>query len=84
VPGRISFALDAWTSKNGYAFLAITIHWITKDWKLQDKLLDFIDLSGPHSGENLCNAFVKSCREFEILAKVNKLLIDLFNFLSIH
>ncbi|CAB5217264.1 unnamed protein product, partial [Rhizophagus irregularis] len=70
VPGRISFALDSWTSMNGYAFLAITTHWITKDWRLQDKLLDFIDLSGPHSGENLCNAFVKSCHEFGILAKV--------------
>ena len=59
------------TSINGHGFLAITIHWITKDWELQDSLLDFIDLSGPHSDENLCNAFVKSCREFVILAKVN-------------
>ncbi len=55
---------------NGYAFLAITIHWITKDWKLQNKLLDFINLSGSHSGENLCDAFVKSCLEFRILNKV--------------
>jgi hypothetical protein len=47
------------------------MHWITKDWELQDSLLDFIDLSGPHSGENLCNAFVKSCREYGILEKVN-------------
>lgn len=68
---------------NGYAFLAITAHWITKDWKLQDKLFDFINLSGPHSGENLCNAFVKSCHEFEILEKVNKLHIYL-NFNGIY
>jgi hypothetical protein len=68
---------------NGYSFLAITIHWITKDWRLQDKLLDFIDLSGPHSGENLCNAFVKSCHEFGILEKVNKyffIFFLIFNF----
>jgi len=51
------------------------MHWITKDWVLQDSLLDFIDLSGPHSGENLCNAFVKSCQEFEILKKVSFLYI---------
>ena len=51
------------------------MHWITEDWKLQDGLLDFIDLSGPHSGENLCNAFVKSCNGFEILEKVNFLFI---------
>jgi len=46
------------------------MHWITEDWKLQDGLLDFIDLSGPHSGKNLCNAFVKSCHDFGILSKV--------------
>ncbi|RGB29631.1 hypothetical protein C1646_672315 [Rhizophagus diaphanus] len=45
------------------------MHWITKDWVLQDSLLDFIDLSGPHFGENLCNTFVKSCQEFGILKK---------------
>ena len=54
------------------SFLGITAHWITKDWQLKDILFDFIDLSDPHSGENLCNAFVKSCREFRILKKVNK------------
>jgi hypothetical protein len=59
------------------------MHWITKDWMLQDSLLDFIDLCGPHSGENLCNAFVKSCQEFEILNKVNFLYIySFFNFLK--
>ena len=75
--------MDAWTSTNGHGFLAITIHWITEDWKLQDSLLDFIDLFGPHSGENLCNAFVKSCYDFGILTKVNFLHICL-NFENTH
>ena len=61
VPGMISFALDVWTSPNVYSFLAITAHWITKDWELKDTLIDFVDLSDSHSGENLCNAFVASC-----------------------
>lgn len=55
------------------------MHWITVDWKLQDNLLDFINLSGPHSGENLCNAFVKSCQEFGILEKVNFYILILLN-----
>jgi hypothetical protein len=59
------------------------MHWITENWELQDSLLDFIDLSGPHSGENLCNAFVKSCSEFGILEKVNLLYI-LFRFENIY
>ena len=65
---------------NGYAFLAITAHWITKNWEIQNSLLDFICLSGPPSGENLCNAFVNSCREFGILTKVNNFLYIYLNF----
>ena len=62
--------MDAWTSLNGYGFLAITVHWISDDWKLCNSLLDFIKLFGPHSGENMCAAFVKSCDNFGILEKV--------------
>ncbi|GBC00584.1 hypothetical protein RclHR1_03900001 [Rhizophagus clarus] len=43
---------------------------------LQDSLLDFIDLSGSHSGKNLCNAFVKSCQEFGILEKIFAITSD--------
>ncbi|PKB97097.1 hypothetical protein RhiirA5_301963, partial [Rhizophagus irregularis] len=68
-------------SINSYSFLAITIHWITKDWRLQDKLLDFIDFSGSHSVKNLCNTFIKSCHKFGILAKVNnKMILYLYKF----
>ena len=56
------------------------MHWITEDWKFQDGLLDFIDLSGSHSGENLCNAFVKSCHDFGILSKVISIYSILLNF----
>ena len=30
----VSLALDAWTSSNGYAFLAIVMHYVNNDWKL--------------------------------------------------
>jgi hypothetical protein len=70
--------LDIWTSHNVVAFLAITMHYIDQDWNLKEKLLDFIDLKGPHSGENLCDAFTKSCIEYGIL---NKVIIYIFIFL---
>jgi hypothetical protein len=31
---KITISLDAWTSSNGYAFLAIVAHYITNDGKL--------------------------------------------------
>lgn len=34
VPGKVSLSLDAWTSNNNYAFLAIVAHYVTKDGQL--------------------------------------------------
>lgn len=34
VEGKVAISLDAWTSSNQYAFLAIVTHYITKDGNL--------------------------------------------------
>jgi hypothetical protein len=45
-------------------------HWISKDWKLKNILIDFYQLSGSHSGENLAEAFENCCLKYGILSKV--------------
>ena len=45
-------------------------HWISKDWKLSEILIDFSLLSGAHSGENLAEAFERCCLKYGILHKV--------------
>ena len=62
--------LDVWTSSNCIPFLGITAHWISKDWKLSEILVDFSLLSGAHSGENLAEAFERCCSKYGILHKV--------------
>ena len=37
-----------------------------------ETLADFRKLSGPHSGENLAEAFIDSCNELGIVTKVSK------------
>ena len=44
--GKISFTLDVWTSPSTKSFLAITAHYIDKDWKLRNVLVDFIQIFG--------------------------------------
>jgi len=39
--GKISFTLDAWTSRNQLPFLGITAHWVDSEWDLRSTLLDF-------------------------------------------
>ncbi|KAJ6541100.1 hypothetical protein B0H10DRAFT_1855468, partial [Mycena sp. CBHHK59/15] len=43
-------------SGNGYAFMAIVIHYIGNDSKLEESLIDFRELLGAHSGENVADA----------------------------
>ncbi|CAI2201446.1 3533_t:CDS:2, partial [Funneliformis geosporum] len=69
VSGKISFTIDGWTSPNILSFLGITCHYIDADWKVQNILLDFVSLSGPHSGENIANAFSKCLQEMNLLTK---------------
>ena len=50
---KVFFALDAWTSPNNIAFLAITGYYIDHNWKLQEALLGFEHLSGCHTERNM-------------------------------
>ena len=70
-PGKLSFTADVWTSANVEPFLGVTVHWIDKEWCLQDMLLDLVPLEGSHTGESLCAAFrlqVRRLREYSPVA----------------
>ena len=56
VEGKVSISLDAWTSSNNYAFMAIVAHYITKAGELQELLIDFREMDGAHSGANMAEA----------------------------
>ncbi|CAB5393651.1 unnamed protein product [Rhizophagus irregularis] len=75
-PGRLSFTLDGWTSPNNISFLGVTCHYIDKDWKINDILLDFICLKGSHSGENMAIEFSQCVKEFNILSKIIAITAD--------
>jgi hypothetical protein len=75
-PGRISFAIDAWTSPNNHGFLGITAHWIDHDWAIRSLLLNLVPLSGSHSGANMCAEFVATCQDFGVLTKLRAITTD--------
>ncbi|POW10092.1 hypothetical protein PSTT_06285 [Puccinia striiformis] len=63
---HLSFTLDAWTSPNQKAFMAITAQGITEDWKLLDVVVGMPTVHGEHSGENFGNIFVERLNEMGI------------------
>lgn len=77
VPGKLSFTIDAWTSKNFIPFMAIRAHWINADWTYQTVIADFSYIEGSHSGQNLCEIFVDCLKRFNIpLSKVMAITMD--------
>ena len=82
VEGKISLSLDAWTSSNNYASLAIVAHYIMKtgnlgtipptycqhfiDKKIEELLINFHELMGEHSGENMAEAVWETLTKYGI------------------
>ncbi|KAJ6603842.1 hypothetical protein B0H10DRAFT_1718965, partial [Mycena sp. CBHHK59/15] len=51
-------------SSNGYAFMAIVVHYVGNDGKLEECLIDFRELIGEHSGEKMAAAVWEIVEKF--------------------
>lgn len=69
-PGAIAIAGDCWTSSNGHAFLAVVGSWITNNWTLETGLLNFIELHGAHTGDNIGQATFDSMKDHGIIGQM--------------
>ncbi|KAJ6479360.1 hypothetical protein DFH09DRAFT_855817, partial [Mycena vulgaris] len=58
-------------SSNGFAFMAIVIHYITNDGELVECLIDFRELIGTHSGENMAAAVWATVEKFGLSGRVS-------------
>ncbi|EUC60895.1 hypothetical protein RSOL_374600, partial [Rhizoctonia solani AG-3 Rhs1AP] len=76
IPGLLAIACDAWTSSNRIAFLAITASWITDQWKHEETLIDFRELRGAHTGQNMAEEVASVISELGIKDKVLALVSD--------
>lgn len=44
---------DGWSSKSGISILGVIIQYINNDWVLVQEVVDFKEIIGHHTGENL-------------------------------
>ena len=65
-PGKMSFTLDCWTSSSCLPFMGITCHFIDRMWNLNEIVIGFKLLEGPHTGSNLADVFEQTMTEFSI------------------
>jgi len=72
----VAVSLDLWTSENQIAILAVMGHWLTAEFEKKEKLLEFTEIEGPHSGENLAEVLVAMLEELGIAQKLLTLTGD--------
>ncbi|RKF58371.1 hypothetical protein GcC1_183036, partial [Golovinomyces cichoracearum] len=65
----ISLSLDVLTSKNSKIILGVIGHWLTADFKYREAVLDFKELFGVHSGENMAEALHETLKELDLECK---------------
>jgi hypothetical protein len=66
----IALSLDVWTSEHQLAILGVIGHWITPGFDRREELLEFTEIQGPHSGENLAEIVLTMLDELEIAPKL--------------
>ncbi len=69
--GALNFATDAWTSPNGRAFVAVTVHF-EMGGVAQTLLLDIVECPRSHTGGHLADAFAKVLDDFGVSDKVGE------------
>lgn len=84
----VAITLDAWTSSNQYAFMAIVLHYVTEGWEVgmlshihsfalsqvvdtEEVLIDFREIIGQHSGENLADSVWQTLELYGFIGKVS-------------
>jgi hypothetical protein len=55
----IALSLDGWTSNNDISILTVIGHWLTEDFVYKERVLEFIEIDGAKSGENMAGIVIE-------------------------
>ncbi len=72
----ITLSLDGWTSNNDIPVLAVIGHWLTEDFVYKDAVLEFKEIEGAKSGENMARIVFELLHELDIKSKVLSITSD--------
>ena len=73
---RISIITDMWKSGQKIQYMVLTAYFVDSDWKLQKRVLNFVDVPPLHSGLVVYDALYKCLQEWGIEGKVSTITVD--------
>ncbi|CAI5466133.1 unnamed protein product [Closterium sp. Yama58-4] len=62
--GRMTLTTDIWNSGNNIAFMVVTAHWVTSDFRLQQAVLDFRSLERYHKGDRIAQELEETIEQW--------------------
>ena len=66
----VALSLDGWTSANDISILAVIGHWLSEDFVYKEAVLEFSEIEGPKSGENMGGLVMDLLEELNIETKL--------------
>jgi hypothetical protein len=73
---RVSLTVDMWTSNQTLGYLCVTCHWISRDWKLEKRIIKFVMMESPHNAQSMFNVILKCIQEWNIEDKLFSITLD--------
>ncbi|WOL11396.1 zinc finger BED domain-containing protein RICESLEEPER 2-like [Canna indica] len=72
---RVSITTDCWRSGQNIQYMVVTCHFVDSDWKLQKRIINFINVIGS-TGVMISDALFKCLQEWELEKKVFTITVD--------
>uniref|UniRef100_A0A6M2EM71 BED-type domain-containing protein n=1 Tax=Populus davidiana TaxID=266767 RepID=A0A6M2EM71_9ROSI len=74
--GRINLAVEMWSSPENAEYMCLMAHYIDEDWKLQQKILNFVTLDSSHTEDVLSEVIINCLMEWDVEYKLFAMTFD--------
>jgi hypothetical protein len=72
----VSLTIDGWTSNNDKSMIGMNLTWLSPDMQQHHACIDFTQIDGKHSGENLAILVFKALKKHNVLQKLLTVTAD--------
>ncbi|XP_038678375.1 zinc finger BED domain-containing protein RICESLEEPER 2-like [Tripterygium wilfordii] len=73
---KINLTTDLWRSNQQIEYMVVTGHFVDVDWKLQKRVLSFVNVPPPRGGVDIVDALFKCMNEWGIENKIYSIAVD--------
>ncbi|CAI9088879.1 OLC1v1023329C1 [Oldenlandia corymbosa var. corymbosa] len=73
---RVNVAVDMWVSSENERYMSLTAYFVDEDWKLQQKMLNFITLDPTQTDDILSEVVIKCLTDWSIDRKIFSMTFD--------